>query len=228
MKYLNKNNTIIIFSLIIIITSVFIFLGISNFKTQYSKLSKEILFKEAKAHYNNMVNTRFWNASHGGVYVYQTNGLQPNPYLENNHIYSNEGKLLIKINPAWMTKQISNISNKNSKYFYKITSLKPINPSNKADSFEKEALEFFEKNKQEKFYSKFENNRFNFMGSLITKKSCLQCHEKQGYKLGDIRGGLRISVPIDAYKKNIDLIENNQVIILAGETGSGRRQTSHS
>ena len=33
------------------------------------------------------------------------------------------------------------------------------------------------------------------MGPLITKQSCLQCHASQGYKAGDIRGGISIAIP---------------------------------
>lgn len=214
MKILNKNNTIILFTLIVLITASFVFVGISNFKKQYTTLSKDILLKEAIAHYDNMVNTRLWNAKYGGVYVLQNDDLKPNPYLKNNHMYSKDDELLIKINPAWMTKQISSIANKNGNYFYKITSLKPINPDNKPDSFEKEALTFFDKNKEEKFYSNLKNGNFNFMGSLTVKESCLKCHAQQGYKLGDIRGGLRISIPLGSYKENIDLIEHNSSLFI--------------
>ena len=34
------------------------------------------------------------------------------------------------------------------------------------------------------------------MRPLMTEKGCLKCHAVQGYKLGDIRGGISISVPI--------------------------------
>lgn len=82
-----------------------------------------------------------------------------------------------------MTRQISEISNEKGTYHFKITSLKPINPSNKADKFEKEALEYFDKNTNEKYFYTFnkEQENFDFMGSLITTQSCLKCHEHQGY-----------------------------------------------
>lgn len=218
---MNKKNIILIGILIVTVFTLLIILGIFNFKTNYKILSKESLLKEAIAHYETMVNTRSWNASHDGVFVLKKDGLEPNPYLKNNHIYSEDGELLIKVNPAWMTRQISEISNEKSNYYYKITSLKPLNPNNKPDIFEKTALEFFDKNKDTKYYTTFENNRFNFMGSLTTTSACLKCHAHQGYKLGDIRGGLRISMPIDNYEKNIEFISSNSstfilIIIFAG------------
>ena len=214
MNYLTKKETNLVFIFIIFITTLLIVLGIFNFKNKYFDLSKDILLKEAQAHYENMVNTRTWNAQYEGVYVLEKEGIKVNPYLKDNHIFTSDNKKLIRINPAWMTKQISTISNLNGDYYYKIISLKPINPANKADAFETEALTFFEKNKDKKFYYNFENESFNFMGSLITTESCLTCHAEQGYKLGDIRGGLRISIPTSTYSQNISLIEQNSNMLI--------------
>ncbi|HKZ17990.1 MAG TPA: ATP-binding protein, partial [Geobacteraceae bacterium] len=37
------------------------------------------------------------------------------------------------------------------------------------------------------------------MRPLVTEKACLACHERQGYKVGDLRGGLSVSVPMAPY-----------------------------
>jgi len=157
-----------------------------------------------------MVDTRAWNATHGGVYVKPQEGLKPNPYLKNNTLMSKDGELLIKINPAWMTRQISEISNKKRKYFYHITSLKPLNPNNKVDSFEREALTYFEKHSEQKYYSHFTKDglNFNFMGRLLVTKSCLKCHKEQGYKVGDIRGGIRVSIPTEIYQQELKVLNS--------------------
>lgn len=208
-KHFNRYKTVYILCTLVFVVMISVIVGIFNFKKEYIHLAKEALYKEAIAHYDNMVNTRLWNSEFGGVFVYKTDKLEPNPYLKNNHIYTKDNEVLVKINPAWMTRQISEISNLNGEYYYKITSLKPLNPTNQPDAFEKEALEFFEKNKKIRYYTKFENEKYNFMGSLVVTQSCLQCHEHQNYKLGDIRGGLRISIPTTTYDKNIDLINAN-------------------
>lgn len=95
-----------------------------------------------------------------------------------------------------MTRQISEISNKQSDYHFKITSLKPINPSNRADRFETRALIYFDKNPKEKYFYTFnkEEKSFNFMGALVTTQTCLKCHAFQHYKIGDIRGGIDQSI----------------------------------
>ena len=36
------------------------------------------------------------------------------------------------------------------------------------------------------------------MTPLVTKKSCLKCHAFQGYKIGDIRGGVSVAIPMES------------------------------
>lgn len=200
--------TLFIFISIIFIVSISMLKHIENSSKKYELLLKQSLVQEAIAHFDNMVITRSWNAGHGGVFVKQNHSLKPNPYLKNNFIKSNKDDTLIKINPAWMTRQISEISNNKSNYYYKITSLKPINPNNKADSFETEALQYLEKNRNEKYYYNIntltpKNNQFDFLGKLVVTNKCMQCHSYQGYSIGDIRGGIRVSIPTQNYTKSL-------------------------
>lgn len=171
----------------------------------------EMVVQEAVDHFESMVIARRWNAKNGGVLVYAREGMKPNKYLEDNHDFTRDGKLLIKINPAWMTRQISEIANERRGYYYKITSLKPLNPANEPDDFEKKALESFEANKESPYFYEFSSDgKFNFMGALKTEKACLKCHQKQGYNEGDIRGGIRVTLPMDLYSKEIQLIESRR------------------
>lgn len=207
----SRNRALLLSFLLIVSVTVLIIFQLLNSKAIQEQLSQERVIQEAKAHFNNMVDTRSWNAKYGGVYVKANDSIQPNPYLKtDSHIYSENKELLVKINPAWMTRQISEISNQKRNYYYKITSLKPINPNNKPDNFEKEALEFFQKNSQEPYYYKFSEDlsQFNFMGSLKVKESCMQCHAFQGYKVGDIRGGIRVSTPTLLYQQEVLNLDN--------------------
>ncbi|MFT5661201.1 MAG: putative nucleotidyltransferase with HDIG domain [Sulfurimonas sp.] len=208
MNEINQKNIIIltIIILISIVTSLTI-MGQLSSQEDMRKLSQKQVIEEAKAHLKSIVDTRTWNAQYGGVFVKAKDGIEPNPYLENNTMMSDKNELFIKINPAWMTRQISDISNEQGLYHFKITSLKPINPSNKADIFESSALKYFEANKNEKYFYTFNENKFDFMGSLPTTQACLKCHEQQGYKVGDIRGGIRVSIPLELYNKQISIEE---------------------
>lgn len=203
-----KNKNFIIFSIVsvVFVFTLFIVSYISSSKISYIEISKRVLFEKATSLFNNIVNTREWASRHGGVYIKAHEGIEPNPYLTDNYTYTKDNELLIKVNPAWMTRQISELSNKKEKYYFRITSLQPVNPNNIADKFEKRALTYLENNQNEKFYSSIEKDKYHLLGTLLVKKSCLSCHQSQGYKEGDIIGGLRVSIPVDTYNENVQLI----------------------
>lgn len=207
---INKNQIKLVFLVIILIIAVVMLLNNLNVQKKQTTLIQQKLLQEAIAHFDNMVDTRAWNARYGGVYVKPQEGLKPNPHLDNNTLLTADGEQLIKINPAWMTRQISEISNKKRKYYYRITSLKPLNPNNKADQFEREALNYFAIHKDKDYYYTYTQKglSFNFMGKLTVTKSCMKCHEKQGYKVGDVRGGIRVSTPNTIYQQEMALLKS--------------------
>jgi diguanylate cyclase (GGDEF)-like protein len=209
----NKNFLIYFTVTIIFCFTLFIVKYISDTKNDYQVISEKILFQQASTLFNNIVTLRQWSSDHGSVYVKASDKIQANPYLKDNHTYTKDNELLIKVNPAWMTRQISEISNKKEKYYFKITSLDPINPKNLPDKFEKRALLNLQKNTNKTFYTSLEKDKYNFLGSLKVEPSCLQCHATQGYKEGDIIGGLRVSVPIDNYLENVEIVESKTNIL---------------
>lgn len=200
-------------SLIIIIFIIGIFMGlIIRNKTL---IEKEILTR-ARTHFYTIVLTRKWNAQYNGIYVEKKNGIKSNPYLKNPDIFTNDGKIYTKKNPALMTREISEIAQKEDLFSFHITSLKPINPANQADTFETTALHSFENNKKE-YYKKLKlDNKiiFRYMAPLYTEKSCLSCHADQNYKIGDIRGGISLTYNITNINKTIKF--NNLLFISLG------------
>lgn len=208
----NKNSIIAFLVILVGVFTLEIIKYGNTSKQEYIAISKQILLHEAKSLYQNIVVTRQWASDHNALYVKTHGDLKPNKYLKDNHTFTENKELLIKINPAWMTRQIAQLANKNSAYYFKITSLQPINPQNNPDTFEKEALIFLKKYKEQKFYSKIQNDKFNFMGTLKVENSCLNCHKSQGYKENDIIGGVRISIPTTIYEKNIQMITSKTKI----------------
>ncbi len=174
---------------------------------------------QAKALFQQIVITRRWVADHGGVFVEKLPWVKPNPYLEKPVIADDTGKQYVKQNPALVTKQLSSYAQKEGLFFFSITSLKLLNPENKPDEFEKEALNKFESegvkelSKIEYIYKRY---YFRYIAPLHVEKSCLQCHFKQGYKVGDIRGAISVSVPMD-YAFNTIRAERKYIIF--GGTG---------
>ncbi|MBF0517759.1 MAG: DUF3365 domain-containing protein, partial [Nitrospirae bacterium] len=145
--------------------------------------------------------TRLWNSSHGGVYVPVTESVQPNPYLDvpDRDITTVDGKKLTMINPAYMTRQISEIARSVNSVEVTITSINPIRPENAPSAWEAAALTRFEtKGSAEEVQLSATGGAFVYMAPLIVKKSCLKCHAKQGYKEGDVRGGISVDVPVSS------------------------------
>lgn len=204
-RQIENKKSILLFICVIVIAAIFMLKHLDQLTQKQIQLSEQKVLQEAIAHFDNIVITRAWNAMYDGVFVKQKTGIKPNSYLKNNTLKDEKGNLLIKINPAWMTRQISELANKKSHYYYKITSLKPLNPHNAADNFEKLALNYFSLHKEQKYYYSFSADKkiFNFMGALKVEKECLACHDEQGYKIGDIRGGIRVSMPTGVLRNEI-------------------------
>ncbi len=188
---------------IILVWSLFIGLALFWHKNTIQKGSLEAARIEARKIFENHVVYRSWNAMHGGVYAKITPETPPNPLLEikEREITTPSGTRLTKINPAYMTRQANELALKKFGTISHITSLKPIRPENKPDEWEKTALEKFNRGEQEVNSLEMINNTsyLRLMQPLVTEKGCLTCHAKQGYKIGDIRGGISVSVPFTQY-----------------------------
>lgn len=153
--------------------------------------------------FNLIVDMRHWNAQFEGVYV-KSDKLEPNVHLNPSYIKSQNGDKLIWVNPAFMTRQISDIASSREGFKLKITSNKLINENNAPNENEKKILDYFDKNKNAPYYWEVKDNEFIFMGALKTELECLTCHSKQGYKEGDIRGGISVSFDV---KKEFDKLK---------------------
>jgi hypothetical protein len=100
--------------------------------------------------------------------------------------------------------------------WFRVTSLKPINPANRPDPFEQQSLLRFQQGAQEQVM--IERGRsgrvLRYAAPLITEKSCLGCHSEHGYHPGEIRGTLSVTIPIGWAEKAIH--DNNRTILLLG------------
>ncbi|PKO88575.1 MAG: hypothetical protein CVU16_13675 [Betaproteobacteria bacterium HGW-Betaproteobacteria-10] len=143
--------------------------------------------------------TRDWNAQHGGVYVRVTDETPPNSYLKHprRDLETVEGVRLTMVNPAYMTRQIAEIAERADGVKYHITSLKPIRPANAADPWEAAALVDFEQKGLSEVLSLVHTDAgpvHRYMAPLAVKKACMACHESQGYQIGQIRGGISVTM----------------------------------
>lgn len=180
------------------------------FAWNYSVLisnNQDVVENKAQAFFKQILITRAWNSQHGGVYVPITKSTQPNPYLKdpNRDIVTIDGIALTKINPSFMTRQIAEIHKTKYGVQFHITSLNPIRPANTADLWETKALRLFEEDTSEllEMVEDKSGSEYRYMAPLMVENSCLNCHAAQGYKLGDIRGGISVSFPATVYLNSI-------------------------
>jgi len=159
---------------------------------------------EAISNYRKDILYRRWATGHGGVYAPVTDQTPPNPYLKDipeRDITTPSGKALTLINPAYMTRQVHELGQSERGPLGHITSLNPIRPENAADPWETKALQQFAKGSEE-FYSieAIQGQPYlRLMRPLAVEQGCLKCHAAQGYRLGDLRGGISVSIPLGPY-----------------------------
>lgn len=161
--------------------------------------AQEVAMSQAKTIFDYIVLTRRWNAQHYGVYAKVTKTTRPNPYLSvpERDVLSQKGTQLTMINPAYMTRQIGDLSNESENIQLHITSLSPINSKNSPTPWERVTMEGFKKGVREKGVFVNDEKIFRYIAPLITEKACLKCHQQQGNQLGDLRGAITVSIPAD-------------------------------
>ncbi|RDE19570.1 diguanylate cyclase [Motiliproteus coralliicola] len=149
---------------------------------------------------------RSWSARHGGAYVPVTENSRPNPYLhtDDRDIVDSSGRRLTKINPAYMTRQISELL-QGGDIEAGMTSLRPINPINKPTEWERQAMIKFETQHLSELVELIDD-RYRYIAPLYVEPACLKCHTQQGYKVGDVRGAMHINFPTS----QIDVLVDKQ------------------
>lgn len=184
---------------------------------QTSTLQNELVMgqarQQARVLYKQILLTRQWVSDHHGLFLVKTTGVSANPYLDDGVIRADDGTIFVKRNPAMVTRELSEYASKSGFCWFRITSLKPINPDNAPDEIERKALLSFEKGVPEVDYvADGDNGRIHrYIAPLRVQDSCMTCHAEHGYQVGDIRGALSISVPL-GWADNV--IKKNNVTIL--------------
>ena len=157
----------------------------------------QVALAGARNMFRMVILTRNWNASHGGIYVPVNRRVEPNPYLDHpqRDLTTTEGIKLTMVNPAYMTRLIAEMAESSSGAIFRLTSLKPIRPGNKPDAWEGQSLHAFENGAKETFAvaEGQDGMMLRYMAPLPVEESCLDCHRRQGYQVGDIRGGISVS-----------------------------------
>ena len=165
------------------------------------------LHTEAAAFHTMEMEYRNWVIHSGGVYVPVTDKTPPSPWLSEvpeRDVTTPSGKQLTLLNSSYVVRLVHQAmaAGASAPLRGAIASLNPINPVNAADAWERQALESFARGEQERGSIEVMDDGktyFRYMKPMITEEACLKCHARYGDKLGSIRGGVSVSVPIDAH-----------------------------
>ena len=174
--------------------------------------AEEMALLQARALVDKDLMYRHWNAELGGVWADATK-VAPNRYLagmvDRNELETLDGTRLTLINPAYMSRLVFTIQKNELGITARITSLKPINPDNAADEWEAAALLAAEQGRMESHdtASVVGKPQLRYLRALRVEPRCLDCHRPQGYQVGDIRGGVSVTLPmtpfLSATKQNL-------------------------
>ncbi len=190
---------------LLLIWGVGVWAALAVHVTDIHTQSIRIATEGARNMFRMVVLTRSWNSSHGGVYVPITPKTQPNAYLDvaRRDVTTTDGQALTLVNPAYMTRLIAEKAESDSGAIFRLTSLRPIRPENEPDEWERAALTSFENGNKETIAitQDAQTQQMRYMAPLLVQTTCMTCHAKQGYKVGDVRGGISVSqgyAPIEA------------------------------
>ncbi|MEN8143066.1 MAG: DUF3365 domain-containing protein [Thermodesulfobacteriota bacterium] len=192
--------------------------GVTFYRTSY--FQNELIIKQterqARMLARQVLLTRKWVADHDGLFFIKKPGVESNPFLSDSDIQDIEGQVYVKRNPAMVTRELSEYASEVGFCRFRVTSLKPVNPDNAPDEFEKMALQAFEAGTEEVIVTEStEKGRIlRYMMPLEVEESCLTCHARHGYKTGDIRGALSMTIPIAWADQAV--AANNRLLLAIG------------
>ncbi len=167
---------------------------------QNQKQSKDQVISQARILSRQIILTRQWITDSGGVFVnLQSKGAEDIACLFDDRLETDQGSYQ-RFTPSMVTRKLSQYSTRQDLYSFRLASLNPLNPANKPDHFEREALNLFQtKSLNETFRYAHRNGTqyFQYIVPLFLEQQCLNCHQREGDSVNAVRGGLSVFLPVD-------------------------------
>lgn len=172
--------------------------------------------REARMLSRQILLTRRWVTDHDGLFVTKKPGTGGNPAPANGDVVDQSGQVYVKRDPGMIIWDLSDYAAQADFCRFRVTSLRPVNPANAPDGFERQGLLDFETGKEEvsEIVIGKQGRTLRYMIPLQVEESCLHCHAEHGYQVGNIRGGLSLEVPLGWADEAI--AANNRRLLLVG------------
>jgi PAS domain S-box-containing protein len=176
------------------------FVGIGSYYSY--RESRDNALSRARENFQKDVMVRMLITQPGGGYALPEEPDRPDPHrLSAPHPEKGPGGDMpfAMGNPLHMTEFMHELGVPVPELHGHMTSLRPLHTQNAADAWEQKALHRLEAGAREywEVSSPDGHPRLRYMGALITLKSCLGCHGDQGFKIGDVRGGISFTIPLN-------------------------------
>lgn len=193
------------------------------FMTTLSSLRTYTARHEAGAVADQVIAFRAWVAQTGMVWVQQ---LIPGYHDFLAQKNATDGGAFYGKNPALATRELSMIANKGAtRALFRVTSDDYRHEDNSPDKFEALAIKAFNDDKLLEFVEQYENGTYRYARPIMVQQECLKCHgdpadappavvakygsEKAfGYKVGQVRGVVSVSLPAVGVKEVIKSLVN--------------------
>lgn len=204
----------------ILLWSILIFLSLYLNTRDFEEHSIRLATNQASDYWDKDSAFRAWATRHGGVYVRPNERTPPNPllsHLPHRDVETTDGTKLTLMNPAYMMRQMAQEFETLYGVKGSITGQMLLDPEgirNRADPWELESLKKFDRGATE--VTEVADIKgapyLRLMRPMVMKEGCVLCHGHLGFKVGDIRGGVSVSVPLAPFEA-ANASSKNQAIV---------------
>ncbi|CAA7623377.1 Signal transduction protein [Candidatus Terasakiella magnetica] len=171
------------------------------------EITLELAVNTARSSFSKDLAYRLWASSHGGVYVPPTEKTPPSPWmahLPDRDVVTTEGQKLTLMNPAYMLREMMQDYDELYGIKGRIVGIIYLNSNNKADPWEADAITAFSEGREKERLAVSDINGAPYVRLIkpfIMEDSCQKCHGHLGFKAGEVRGAVGVSVPLQPYQK---------------------------
>jgi diguanylate cyclase (GGDEF)-like protein len=143
----------------------------------------------------------------GGVYINTEKGITANSLLgdsKDKEVTTQQGKNLTLLNSTYFMRMVAHNDKKNSSSIKsRVSGTYPLNQENLPNKWEKTAFKYFKQGNKE--YHSFETingkNYFRLIRPRYAKQKCLSCHTNHQYQVGDVMGGVSVTIDFDYFQE---------------------------
>ncbi|MCG8685510.1 MAG: ATP-binding protein [Desulfobacterales bacterium] len=182
---------------------------------QEKQLIMEQVKKQAVILHKQIVLTREWVSDRNYLLVKKQKDRPVTSFLRHAEIKDDQGGIYVKITPSMLTRQLSDYAMRSNLYSFNLTNLHTMNPGNRPDDFEADALLRFisgQANEASRIETHAGKKVYRYAAPLPIKQSCLNCHKDMKEKTGGVGGCISVFIPIEQVQKSIN--KNNLILFL--------------